>query len=80
MPLATLTVRKGESAQFKSAVLDAVHAALISAAVPESDKFQRVIELDEADFRFDPTYPDLQSKRNNDFALIDVFFRRSREL
>jgi len=45
MPLVTLTVRKPKSSAFKSTVLDAVHAALVSAGVPMTDKFQRVIEL-----------------------------------
>ena len=64
MPLVTLTVRKPKSSAFKSAVLDAVHAALIGAGVPVTDKFQRVIELDAEDFRFDPSYPDLGSPRD----------------
>jgi hypothetical protein len=80
MPLVTLTVRKPKSAQFKSAMLDAVHAALVGAGVPEADKFQRVIELEEADFRFDPGYPDLQSRRNNDFALIEVLWSVGRSV
>jgi hypothetical protein len=33
MPLVTLTVRKPKSAPFKAKVLDAVHAALVSAMV-----------------------------------------------
>jgi phenylpyruvate tautomerase PptA (4-oxalocrotonate tautomerase family) len=74
MPLVTLTVRKPKSAAFRSAVLDAVHASLVSSGVPATDLFQRVIELDATDFRFDPAYPDLQSPRNDDFALIEVLW------
>lgn len=44
MPLVTLTVRQPKTAAFKSTVLDAVHAALLSVGVPETDKFQRVLE------------------------------------
>ena len=80
MPLVTLTVRKPKSGAFKSAVLDAVHAALISAGVPATDKFQRVIELDADDFRFDPSYPDLQSERNNDFVLIEILWSVGRSV
>ena len=47
MPLVTVTVRRPKSSEFKSTVLDAVHAALVSSGVPQADKFQRVIELDE---------------------------------
>ena len=57
MPLVTLTVRKPKPVEFKSAVLDAVHAALVSSGVPATDRFQRVIELGADDFRFDPGYP-----------------------
>lgn len=80
MPLVTLTVRKPKSAAFKSTVLDAVHAALVSSGVPATDLFQRVLELDAADFRFDPAYPDLQSPRNDDFALIEVLWSVGRSV
>ena len=80
MPLVTLTVRKPKSAEFKATVLDAVHAALLSAGVPAADKFQRVLELDAADFRFDPAYPDLTSARDDDFALIEILWSVGRSV
>jgi hypothetical protein len=43
MPLVTLTIREGKSSEFKSAVLGAVHSALIASGVPEKDRFQRVL-------------------------------------
>ena len=80
MPLVTITVRKPKTGAFKTAVLDAVHAALISSGVPATDKFQRVIELDADDFRFDPTYPDLKTKRNDDFVLIEILWSVGRSV
>jgi phenylpyruvate tautomerase PptA (4-oxalocrotonate tautomerase family) len=80
MPLVTLTVRKPKSSAFKSAVLDAVHAALVSAGVPATDKFQRIIELDADDFRFDPSYPDLASERTDDFALVEILWSVGRSV
>lgn len=80
MPLVTLTVRKHKSAEFKSAVLDAVHAALVSSGVPAADRFQRVLELEEADFRFDADYPDLKSRRDKDFALIEILWSVGRSV
>ncbi|MBM7060438.1 tautomerase family protein [Pseudomonas sp. UL073] len=74
MPLITLTVRKPKSAAFKTTVLDAVHAALVSSGVPLTDKFQRVLELDAEDFRVDPGYPDLQRERGEDFVLIEILW------
>jgi phenylpyruvate tautomerase PptA (4-oxalocrotonate tautomerase family) len=80
MPLVTLTVRKPKSAAFKAGVLDAVHAALVSSGVPATDRFQRVIELESDDFRFDPTYPDLPSPRTQDFVLIEVLWSVGRSV
>jgi phenylpyruvate tautomerase PptA (4-oxalocrotonate tautomerase family) len=80
MPLVTLTVRQPKSREFKTTVLDAVHSALITSGVPAADRFQRVIELDEGDFRFDPSYPDLQSERNNDFVLIEILWSVGRSV
>ena len=72
MPLVTLTVRKPAAERFKTTVLEAVHAALVSSGVPAADKFQRVIELQADDFRFDPTYPDLSVARDEKFILIEI--------
>ena len=72
MPLITLTVRKPKPLAFKTMVLDSVHAALVSAGVPANDRFQRVIELDAEDFRFDPAYPDVAGERDEDFVLIEI--------
>ena len=80
MPLITVTVRKPKSREFKAGVLDAVHAALVSSGVPQADKFQRVIELDAEDFRFDPTYPDLKSERTADFVLIEILWSVGRSV
>ena len=72
MPLVTLTIRPGKSSEFKSAVLSAVHDALVASGVPEKDRFQRVLELGSDDFRFDAGYPDLTSPRTDDFVLIEI--------
>jgi phenylpyruvate tautomerase PptA (4-oxalocrotonate tautomerase family) len=80
MPLVTLTVRKPKTSEFKSAVFDAVHGALVSSGVPETDKFQRVLELDAGDFRFDPGYPDLAGQRNDDFVLIEILWSVGRSV
>ena len=80
MPLVTLTVRKPKTATFKSMVLDAVHSALVASGVPSADKFQRVLELDAQDFRFDPGYPDLKSQRNDDFVLIEILWSVGRSV
>ena len=80
MPLVTVTVRKPKSPAFKSAVLQAIHSSLVSAGVPETDRFHRVIELEADDFRFDPTYPDASEPRTNDFVLIEVLLSMGRSV
>lgn len=80
MPLVTLTTRKGKSRDFKSAVLNAVHQALVASGVPETDRFQRVLELDADNFRFDPLYPDLATARTDDFVLIEILLSVGRSV
>jgi phenylpyruvate tautomerase PptA (4-oxalocrotonate tautomerase family) len=80
MPLVTLTVRKPKPSAFKTTVLDTVHAALVSSGVPAADKFQRVIELEADDFRFDPAYPDVRTERNEDFILIEILWSVGRSV
>jgi phenylpyruvate tautomerase PptA (4-oxalocrotonate tautomerase family) len=80
MPLVTLTVRRGKDAAFKSAVLDAVHGALVASGVPQADRFHRVLELSAEDFRFDASYPDLASPRTDDFVLIEILLSIGRSV
>ena len=80
MPLVTLTVRKPKSTEFKTTVLDAVHQSLVSSGVPPTDRFQRVLELDADDFRYDPSYPDLKQQRNEDFVLIEILWSVGRSV
>ena len=80
MPLVTLTVRKPKSSTFKASMLNAVHAALVSSGVPAADKFQRVIELEAEDFCFDSTYPDVKTKRSEEFALIEILWSVGRSV
>ena len=72
MPIVTLTVRKPKSREFKASVLDAAHAALVGIGAHENDRFHRVLELDEADFEFDATFPDVRTQRTADFVLIEI--------
>jgi hypothetical protein len=80
MPLVTVTVRKPKTAEFKAGVLDAVHAALVESGVPATDRFQRVLELDADDFRYDPGYPDAATPRGDDFVLIEILWSVGRSV
>ncbi len=80
MPFVTLTIRKQQTAQIKTIVLDAVHEALVSVGVPVADKFQRVLALDDEDFRFDPSYPDAATPRGAHYALIEILWSVGRRV
>ena len=73
MPIVTLTVRKPKSTEFKAQVLGAIHAALVEIGVNPNDRFHRVIELDEQDFQFDPTFPDVDGGASDEtFQIVGV--------
>ena len=80
MPLVTVTLRPGKSNEFKTAILSAVHGALVASGVPEKDRFQRVLELWPEDFRFDRDYPDLTTPRTEDFVLIEILLSVGRSV
>lgn len=80
MPLVTVTVKKHLDSASKSAILDAVHRSLIAAGVPEADRFQRVLELDPDDFRYDARYPDVATARGDDFVLIEILWSIGRSV
>ncbi|PRC92557.1 tautomerase family protein [Solimicrobium silvestre] len=80
MPLVTITVKKPKTTEFKSTVLNAVHTALVTSGVPVADRFQRVLELDADDFRYDPSYPDVQGVRNDDFVVIEILLSVGRSV
>ena len=72
MPIVTVTMLKPKSAAFKTNVLEAVSAALITSGVNPKDRFHRILELDADNFQFDATFPDLSRPRTNDFVLIEI--------
>jgi phenylpyruvate tautomerase PptA (4-oxalocrotonate tautomerase family) len=80
MPLVTITICKPKSTSFKTAVLAAAHQALVASGVPAKDRFQRVLELDADDLRFDPDYPDVSAPRTADFVLIEILFSVGRSV
>ena len=80
MPLVTITVQSPKSPEFKRQALDAVHAALVCVGVPETDRFQRVLELAPDDFLFDPGYPDAAHPRGADFVLVEVLWSVGRSV
>jgi 4-oxalocrotonate tautomerase len=57
MPLVRIALRKGKSPEFRRAVSDGVHRAMVEAIkVPEQDKFQIITEHDETGLIYDASY------------------------
>jgi phenylpyruvate tautomerase PptA (4-oxalocrotonate tautomerase family) len=53
MPLVKIDILKGKSIEYKKALLEGVHRALVeSLHIPESDRFQRLSEFDVDIFEF----------------------------
>jgi 4-oxalocrotonate tautomerase len=71
MPLVRISMREGKSSQYRRAIADGVHGALLEAAsVPELDRFQILTEHAAADLIYDPTY--LGVNRTDDIVMIQI--------
>jgi 4-oxalocrotonate tautomerase len=71
MPLVRISMREGKSSQYRRAIADGVHGALMEAAsVPELDRFQIFTEHAPADLIYDPTY--LGVSRSDDIVMIQI--------
>ncbi|RQP25038.1 tautomerase family protein [Piscinibacter terrae] len=80
MPIVTITVRKPKTAQFKAQVLGAIQASLVDIGVSPNDRFHRVLELEEENFQFDASFPDLQTSRTADFVLVEIVLGAGRSV
>ncbi|NLW44338.1 MAG: tautomerase family protein [Syntrophomonadaceae bacterium] len=66
MPLVKVEIIKGKSREYKQALLDGIHAALVEAfRIPDYDRMQRLYELDGENFDTAPT-------RTEQFTLIEI--------
>ena len=80
MPLTSIAMRKGKSKEYRRAVADGVHAALVEAVgIPADDRFQLVTEYDPEGLIYDPSF--LNIERSDDIVIIQITLRggRSRE-
>lgn len=80
MPLVTVTLSQQRAREYAPAILDGVHGALVANGVPEADRFQRVLALDDASFRYDARYPDVATARTRDFVLIEILWSVGRSV
>ena len=57
MPLVRIALRKGTKPEFRRALSDSIHRAMVETIkIPEQDKFQVLTEHDDSGLIYDPSY------------------------
>jgi len=75
MPLVKIEILKGKSQEYKKAILDGIHSALVEAfKIPDDDRMQRLYELEKDNFETSPT-----KTKNVTVIELTVFKGRSSE-
>jgi 4-oxalocrotonate tautomerase len=78
MPLVRISLREGKTAEYKKALADGVHRAMIEALdVPALDRFQVVTEHPAGDLIYDPTY--LSVQRTDNVVLVQITLSTGRK-
>ena len=72
MPLFTVTLRAGRSADEIDGLSAAIHAASVAAGYPADDQFQRFLPCEPGHLRVDPRYPGLPKARTERALIIEV--------
>ena len=79
MPLVRISLRSGKSPEYRRAIADAVHEALVAIAnVPPQDRFQIVSEHGADGLIYDPEY--LGIHRTDDIVIVQVIWNLGRTL
>jgi phenylpyruvate tautomerase PptA (4-oxalocrotonate tautomerase family) len=79
MPLVRIALRKGKSPEFRRAVSDAIHRAMVETIkIPEHDRFQIITEHDETGLIYDPSY--LGISRTGGVLLIQIALSAGRSV
>jgi phenylpyruvate tautomerase PptA (4-oxalocrotonate tautomerase family) len=74
MPLVKIEIQKGKSKEYKKAILNGVHDALVEAIkIPDNDRFQRIYELDEDNFETPKT-------KTSNITLIEIVMFNGRSI
>ena len=79
MPLVRIALRAGKSREYRRAIADGIHRAMVEAlAAPEQDRFQVVTEHDADGLIYDPSY--LGIRRGDDIVIVQVTLSAGRKL
>lgn len=77
MPLIRIALRKGTTDEFRKALSEGVHRAMVETInVPPQDKFQIISEHDETGLIYDPSY--LGIPRTDAIVIIQIFLNAGR--
>jgi phenylpyruvate tautomerase PptA (4-oxalocrotonate tautomerase family) len=79
MPLVRISLRQGKSEEYKRALADGVHRAIVEGAeVPPADRFQIITEHPAGALIYDPTY--LGVERSDDIVMVQITLSTGRKL
>ena len=79
MPLVRIALRKGTKPEFRRALSDSIHRAMVETiGIPEQDKFQIITEHDADSLIYDPSY--LGISRSDGVVLIQIALSAGRTL
>jgi phenylpyruvate tautomerase PptA (4-oxalocrotonate tautomerase family) len=77
MPLVRISLRRGKTRDYRQAVADGIHRALVDVVgVPPKDRFQIISEHDDEDRIYDRDY--LGVARSDDTIFVEISLRRGR--
>jgi 4-oxalocrotonate tautomerase len=78
MPLVRISLREGKSEQYRRALGDGVHQAMIEAIdAPPQDRFQIITEHSPNDLIYDPGY--LGIERSDDIVIVQITLSTGRK-
>jgi phenylpyruvate tautomerase PptA (4-oxalocrotonate tautomerase family) len=78
MPLVRISLREGKSEQYRQALADGVHQAMVETIdAPPQDRFQIVTEHSENGLIYDPSY--LGIDRSDDIVIVQITLSAGRK-
>jgi 4-oxalocrotonate tautomerase len=78
MPLVRISLREGTTPEYRKAIADGVHQAMIDAiAVPTKDRFQVITEYEKENLIYDADYLDV--KRSDKIVFVQITLSTGRK-
>jgi phenylpyruvate tautomerase PptA (4-oxalocrotonate tautomerase family) len=76
MPMTQIYLRTGKPSCYRRALADGVQKAMATIRVPDDERFQIIVQLDEDGLIFDPGFRNIS--RSNDFVIILITMKAGR--